>query len=177
MTCIVALADKGVVYMGGDSAGVGGSDLVVRRDKKVFKSGPFIMGFCGSFRMGQVLQYKFAVPTRAPEQDVFDFMVCQFIDAARTAMRDAGVSKIENNIEEGGLFLVGYEGRLFRIDEDFHVGESIHGFDAVGAGECYALGSLFTTDKIKPERRLSLALEAAETFSAAVRGPFYFGRM
>ena len=176
MTCIVAIAHKGTVYMGGDSAGVGGLDLVQRRDKKVFRNGPFIIGFCGSFRAGQVLQYKFAAPTRAPDQDVFDYMVCQFIDSARNALKDAGVAKIENNVEEGELFLVGYQGRLFRVDEDFHVGESVHDFDAIGCGERYALGSLHSTIKTDPTKRLSLALEAAETFCAGVRGPFYFGK-
>src|SRR5687767_9400585 len=115
MTCIVGIAHKGTVYMGGDSAGVGGLDLVQRKDKKVFKNGPFIIGFCGSFRAGQVLQYKFVPPTQAPEHDVFDFMVCQFIDGARDALKSAGVAKIENNVEEGELFLVGYKGRLFRV--------------------------------------------------------------
>ena len=35
MTCIVGLVHEGVVYIGGDSAGVGGLSLTVRADEKV----------------------------------------------------------------------------------------------------------------------------------------------
>ena len=38
MTCIVGLVHEGVVYIGGDSAGVGGMSLTVRADEKVLNS-------------------------------------------------------------------------------------------------------------------------------------------
>ena len=41
MTCIVGLVHGGKVYMGGDSAGVGGYCLTVRADEKVFRNGEF----------------------------------------------------------------------------------------------------------------------------------------
>lgn len=62
MTCIVGLVDKGSIYMGGDSAGVAGLSVTTRADEKVFLNGPFIMGFTTSFRMGQILRYKFVPP-------------------------------------------------------------------------------------------------------------------
>ena len=43
MTCIVGLVHEGVVYIGGDSAGVGGMSLTVRADEKVFRNGEFLM--------------------------------------------------------------------------------------------------------------------------------------
>lgn len=51
MTAIVGLVEKGNVYIGGDSAGVAGLSISIRGDEKVFKVGPFIMGFTSSFRM------------------------------------------------------------------------------------------------------------------------------
>jgi hypothetical protein len=51
MTCIVGLVDGGRVWLGGDSAGVSGWDLTVRADRKVFRNGPYVMGFTTSFRM------------------------------------------------------------------------------------------------------------------------------
>ncbi len=45
MTCIVAIAHKGKVYMGGDGAGTDSSYGQVRRiDKKVFKNGDYQVG-------------------------------------------------------------------------------------------------------------------------------------
>ena len=50
MTCIVGVAHKGAVYIGGDSAAVAGWALTCRADHKVFKNGDFVMGFTTSFR-------------------------------------------------------------------------------------------------------------------------------
>jgi len=36
--------------------------------------------------------------------------------------------------EAGGTFLVGYRGRLFRVDSDYQVGESVNNYCAVGCG-------------------------------------------
>ena len=58
MTCIVAVTDGKKIVMGGDSAGVSGYSLTIRKDKKVFKrkdeSGTeWLFGFTTSFRMGE----------------------------------------------------------------------------------------------------------------------------
>ena len=36
MTCIVGWIEEGKTYLGGDSAGGGGHDISIKRDKKVF---------------------------------------------------------------------------------------------------------------------------------------------
>jgi ATP-dependent protease HslVU (ClpYQ) peptidase subunit len=172
MTCIVGLKHGGKVYIGGDSAGVGGYDLTLRADKKVFRNGPFIMGFTSSFRMGQVLAFKLAAPEPKSDQDLMHFMVCDFIDAVRDCLKYSGFARIKDNEEEGGNFLVGYRDRLFNIGTDFQVGESVAGFDAAGCGESFALGALYASRGKPPKERVRMALEAAEELSAGVRGPF-----
>lgn len=174
MTCIVGLAHEGKVYIGGDSAGVGGYSLTVRADRKVFRNGDFVMGFTSSFRMGQLLHHAFSPPKRHPDTDVDKFMVTYFINAVRDCLKSGGYAEKHNDAERGGVFLVGYEGRLFRIDNDYQVGEAADGFDAVGCGEEIAQGAMFANKTGKPEQRLRVALEAAERFSAGVRGPFHF---
>jgi hypothetical protein len=92
-------------------------------------------------------------------------------------MKNGGYATIKDGVEFGGTFLVGFKGRLFRIADDFQVGESEHGFDACGSGEDVALGSLFSTRLLtarSAQERLEEALRAAETFNAGVRGPFHF---
>ncbi len=81
MTCIVGLVNKGRTYLGGDSAGVSGLDITVRKDKKVFSNGEFVMGFTSSFRMGQVLQYDFVPPEvdDDDDEDLMRYMVKKFI--------------------------------------------------------------------------------------------------
>lgn len=176
MTCIVGIAHDGNVTIGGDSAGVNGSYRIVgRSDVKVFRNGPFIMGFTSSFRMGQLLAHAFNPPKRHSDTDVYKFMVTAFIDAVRDCLKSGGYASKRNDVEAGGTFLVGYEGRLFRIEDDYQVGENIDGYDACGCGQEFSLGSLHATEgmeNITPAGRVKLALAAAAHHSAGVAGPF-----
>ncbi len=172
MTCIVGLVDNGKVYVGGDSAGVAGWNLTVRADQKVFKNGSMIMGFTSSFRMGQLLRHAFTVPDHDPRTDIDKYMVTTFINAVRQCLKDGGMASKSNEVEQGGCFLVGYRGQLFEIDSDYQVGKPIDGFAAVGCGAQVAHGALYATSELDPRKRVLLALEAAERFSAGVRGPF-----
>lgn len=173
MTCIVGIAEGGKVYIGADSAGVGGLDLTVRADRKVFVNGDFVMGFTTSFRMVQLIQYAFNPPKRHPDKDVMAYMVTEFVDALRNCLKAGGFARRDSEVESGGVFLVGYAGRLFCIESDYQVGEALSGYDAVGCGASFAVGVLFATPGQPPEDRLRLALQAAEAHSAGVRNPFH----
>jgi hypothetical protein len=174
VTCIVGLVEGGVVYIGGDSAGVSGYDLTVRADEKVFQNGPFLFGFTSSFRMGQILRFSFRPPDHDPRVDVDKFMVTTFIDAVRDCLQKGGYARKQNEVESGGTFLVGYQGQLFTIYSDYQVAKSAHPFAAVGCGESYALGNLLATADcdMEPKDRVFSALNAAEEFSAGVKHPF-----
>jgi 20S proteasome alpha/beta subunit len=177
MTVIVGIETNGHVIMGGDSAGVGGYDIQVRGDPKVFFVKNYVFGMCGSFRMGQILNHIFVPPKHPAKMDDYKFMVTKFIDAVRKAFKEGGfLGKEAEGQEKGGLFMVGYRGKLYRIDEDFQVGMMTDGYSAIGCGESYALGSLHSTSKAIAEDaalRVQLALEAAEYFSGGVSGPFH----
>jgi hypothetical protein len=116
MTCIVGLTDNGKIYIGGDSAGVAGLSITIRADEKVFTNGPFIMGFTSSFRMGQILRYKFKCPVQNTDQTDMEYMVTTFIDSVRECFSKNGYGKIsERETNIGGTFLVGYNGTLYNI--------------------------------------------------------------
>jgi ATP-dependent protease HslVU (ClpYQ) peptidase subunit len=170
MTCIVGLVDEGNVYIGGDSAGVAGLALTIRKDEKVFGNGPFIMGGTTSFRMLQLLRYKFSPPAQTVHQDDMEYMVTSFIDSARKCFAENGFG--DKDATEGGNFLVGYKGKLYTIERDYQVGIVANVFDAVGCGSDLALGAMFASEGLTPEERINIALEAASTFSAGVAPPF-----
>ncbi len=143
MTCIVAVSHNGIVTMGCDSAGVDGHyNLSTRNDPKIFKVGDVLIGFTTSFRMGQLLGFNLHVPTYHKDTDVLGYLVVDFVDAVRTCLKDGGYSSISNNKEEGGEFLVGIFGRVFKIQDDFQIQENVCGFDACGCGAPYALGAM-----------------------------------
>jgi hypothetical protein len=173
MTCIVGLVDNGCIYMGGDSAGTAGSSQTIVRDPKVFVNGPFVMGFTTSFRMGQLLHFAFVPPPHDPEDmDVYHYMVTTFVDAVRDCLKAGGYAYKAQDHEVGGTFLVGYCSRLFQISDDYQVAEASDGYDAVGSGKQAALGALYATQGEGPIHRVLTALQAAEHFTASVRGPF-----
>lgn len=174
MTCIVALKADGTVYMGADSAGVAGTSLTQRADPKIYSVGTMVIGFTSSFRMGQLLGYKLKVPDHDPRMPAEKYMATEFIDACRTCLKEGGFAEKEKEAELGGTFLVAYKGRIFRIASDYQVGESVHPFESVGCGFDLALGALFATQDsaLTPIERVTMALRAAETFSAGVRSPF-----
>lgn len=173
MTCIVGLVHENKVYMAGDSAGVSGLNITVRNDEKVFRKGEFIFGFTTSFRMGQLLRYKLEIPYHKPDQDIYEYMVTDFVEAVRTCLKEGGFARNDNGEEWAGQFMVGYRGRLFVIESDYQVGMPQLPYHALGCGEEYAKGSLYSLQIMNdPEGALLKALGAAQTFSAGVRDPF-----
>lgn len=161
--------------MGGDSAGVDGYwNLTACSAPKVFLRGEFLIGYTTSFRMGQLLQFSFSPPTPHEAQDIFGFMVVDFVNALRQCLKDGGWAEKEKERENAGNFLVGFRGRLFELQCNYQVLESTDNYLAVGCGEPYAKGSFHATtgSKRTPEERIRMALSAAEHHSAGVCGPF-----
>lgn len=178
MTCVVAMVRDGHVFMGADSAGVGGYSIRYRKDAKVFTNGGMLIGFTTSFRFGQILQYEFTPPKHHADVAIERYMVAEVIPAMRSALKTHGYTTVESNTESGGTCMVGYQGRLFVIDSDFQVGESNDPFDAIGCGHDLAMGSMHSTLQIQPQKppteHLRLALEAAARYSAGVAAPFVY---
>jgi ATP-dependent protease HslVU (ClpYQ) peptidase subunit len=172
MTCIVGLKHKGHVYIGGDSAGVGGYKIESRVDPKVHEVGSFLFGFTTSFRMGQLLGHTFVPPKQKRGQSIHKFMVTDFIDAVRQCLKDGGYARSHNGEESGGTFIVGYKGHLFTVYDDYQIAETSDDYCAVGCGEDIAKGAMFASRDVIPVERIKQALYAASHFSAGVRPPF-----
>lgn len=177
MTCIVGIRDKatGAVILGGDSAGVAGLSITVRDDPKVFRNGPFVMGFTTSFRMGQLLAHALTPPA-PPRSNLYAFMVTEFVDAVRECLKAGGYASTRNEVESAGTFLVGVRGHLYEIGSDYQVGIPADGYAAVGCGDELALGAFYATrgSDLDPLQRAHAALLAAAHHSAGVTGPFRF---
>lgn len=181
MTCIVAIAQNGVVYMGADHAASDDKSgwILSRKDPKVFKVGQYGIAFTDSFRMGQILQYNWSPPKYTPTKTnsgLDKFMRTKFVDSVKDAFRAQGFgSQVTGQEDEGGIFLIGVCGRIFTMDEDFHIGENILNFMAEGSGGAIALGALHATKNQKnPQLRMKAALEAAAEFNMAVKAPFSY---
>lgn len=175
MTCIVGLVHNNKVYIGGDSAGVAGFSLQIRADEKVFKKKNFIYGFTSSFRMGQLIRYKFKEPDFYTDYDIDEYLHNQYLDGLIKCFKDNQFAQIKDSEIYGGHFLMGFKGGLYHIQSDFQIAKCITNYNSVGCGEDIALGCLYgiKDQDLDPQTKIIIALEAAENFSAGVRGPFH----
>lgn len=174
MTCIVGLKTDTNVYIGGDSVGVEEDSKCIRKDPKVFKNGPFVIGFTTSFRMGQLLMFSLKVPKQKRTQSDYEFMCTTFINAVRSTLAKGGfLHTNEEEGEQGGTFIVAYKKELYIICDDFQVGIPESGYAACGCGYRVAYGSLYTTKALNigtPEERVTMAIEASKTHNIGVGG-------
>jgi len=171
MTLIAAIKDaRGNIYMLGDSAAIPTTedDIIrgVRKDPKVFIRGQYGIGFAGSFRTGEILQHIWEPPVYTGRIAIERFMRTTFIESIKTALRKS----------DGELYpiLVGLDGHIFNVQPDYHIGESLDPYEAIGSGETLALGGLHTLQGTTFSARTKLikVAEAAEHHSNQVMAPF-----
>lgn len=199
MTCIIGYIDteKEIMYMAGDSAGVSGYNVHIRKDPKVFertvdfkKNGVFqnkekmLFGFTTSFRMGQILMYC-GLPI-CDRKDEYEYMVRDLVPCLIKAFGEGGFLRVyekdEKDQKKGGTFIVAFRGRLFIIEDDFQVAEQLGDFAAVGCGARYAEPVLETIDTLKYDvgifnhdfsikQAIELAMDITKKNSGGVSGP------
>lgn len=180
MTCIVGLREGDSVWLGGDSLATDFNYYLLGAQPKVFtlevpESGSMVVGATGEIRLPQLLQHALTIPERRPGTDVMKWLVRDFIPAVRKTFKAEGYTYVENNREgHNGQFLVGFMGRLFKVESNFQITEDSRNVAAVGCGADFALGALFESKAGSPKAKLLQALRAAEAFSIGVRGPFNF---
>lgn len=174
MTCVVAYKDKDSIYLGADTQGAAGYDKTDRADFKVFETHGILYGFTSSYRMGQILQYHSTkVLSEVRKEDTFKYVVTHLVPMWRDILKNHGYTTIENNEEFGGSWVVVIDGRIFVIERDFQVGESVLPYSSVGCGMDYALGAmsiLHGDSSLNGHEKVVTAIETSMKFSCGVGG-------
>lgn len=170
MTCIVGVTDGENVVIGGDSAGSSpeGNELYNLRNEKVFSQGEYLIGYCASYRGGQIARWQVEWPAPPPPgTDLEAFLVREVVPALRSAFTQGGLDK-------PAQFLIGLRGRLFSIGGDWSAAELAENWIAIGSGRHIAYGALhaLATTTIPTEEKVRLALAAAQRYTSNVREPF-----
>ena len=62
MTCIVGLVTEEGAYIGGDSRITQDTSILPGVFEKIFFKNKILFGFCGNYRFGQILKYRFNIP-------------------------------------------------------------------------------------------------------------------
>ena len=173
MTVLGGIAHEGRVHLGADTAETFGYQQFPV-SSKLWRHGPMVFGGVGSTREAQIVEHRLQLPERG-NADLMRWLVNDFVDAIRTARREAGhEEKLTTGVERGPLLLFGAEGRLFTMDCAFALSE--HTEFAMGSGAAEALGSLHTSGQyaIGVQSRLTLALQAACAHNIYCAPPFTY---
>lgn len=177
MTCIVGLKHNKKIYIGGDSAAIADLSVNTRKDTKVFLNGKFLIGYAGSYRLGQIMRFNFKPPKREAGKDAYEYMCVDFVKRMQKTFSENGFNGENKRSEKetSGQLLVAYDGELYEICEDYQVGILHDAYNAIGCGADIALGAMYATGQstsiLKPEERVKIALDAASKYSAGVLPP------
>lgn len=179
MTCICGFTEKRgnkhIVHMIGDACGSSDVIRLPRNESKVFLQKPnnLLMGYAGSFRIGQIARHSLKkIAKRSKDQDLNNWMCNAFVSALRKVLKNNDIT--DNEIDS--VFLVGIEGKLFTINQDFHVSENIYPYVAIGSTDVFAYGALRAMHRAGHSGKecVEAAIEAAAEFSGSVMPPFTY---
>lgn len=167
MTCIVGISDGKTVYIGGDRGASDDSSIISLSQPKVKVNSGWIYGYSGSLGNGQLLDF-ITYPAIKKTDDVYKIVRMDIVTQLKDLYESHGSDKDDNVTD----YLIGVKGRLFELSsEDWGVAEVSE--VAIGSGGNFALGSLFSTSDIdNPMVRITIALNAATTYSPTCQGPF-----
>lgn len=176
MTCVVGLVTDSSIVIGADSGAFDETSKDVRIESKVFKKDGCIVGFCGSFRQGQLVEYgiDFKKLYNIGFYKLMEYFVIDFVSDLQKLLKKHGALSKSDGVKTMELdLLIGLKGQLFRIATDFQVSKC-ESFCAIGAASAYAYGALeilYLEETSGPEAAHS-ALEAASRHSLYVTKPF-----
>ena len=176
MTCIIGTVDgDGNICIAADSSAVDSNIITPHLIPKVFKRGEFAIGYCHSFRLGQIVEHFFEPPPiedGLDEDGVVKYMITEFIPELRGSLEFNDYPTHDDEKESWSL-MVGIRGSIFVIESDFHLGYDEMSYNAIGAGTEYALGAMFASNE-SGRKLAQRGMEAAAKFCPYVIAPFNY---
>ena len=176
MTCIVALKKDGTIYWGADSCASGYNTRTMSRPK-IFQVGELVFGGSGTLRMLQVMEYHLVPKKHKKKMSNMEYLIKKIVPQIRAIAKEHGkMGDTKTNGESGdksdSYFLIGYRGNIYQLGFGFSITSPVESYEAIGSGQFYALGSLYSSTKKSPRAKIENALSAAEFFNSGVRSPF-----
>jgi ATP-dependent protease HslVU (ClpYQ) peptidase subunit len=144
MTCVIAFIDKDKnAVIAGDKAASDSVETFSVKAPKVFSNGDFLVGYEGSFRMGQVLQYNWCPPEKPEDKTTDEFMHTDVIGSILACFKEYLWQLEEDEDGDlgpvGGLFILVFEGRVFELQGDMSILEPSSEVSSIGSGSPKAL--------------------------------------
>ena len=175
MTCIVGLVtDESTIVFAADSGGYDETTKEVRTEAKVFEKNGCLIGFCGSFRQGQLLEFGFDFSELRHSQNPMEYIVITLIKNLQRFLKKNGcIIKTDGTYTMEIEILIGLRGHIYKIQTDFQVSRANY-FCSIGSGSPFALGALeiLYSNNFGGIEAAEMALESASKHSLYVTKPF-----
>jgi ATP-dependent protease HslVU (ClpYQ) peptidase subunit len=178
MTLVVAEETPDGIQAGADTAVTfeNMDEIYEFNEPKIFTRGGFLLGFCGSARVGQVLAHHVELPEVPKTGDLTAFLVHELVPTVRNAMETHGPAYESLILGPKTNVLVGCRGELFCLTADLVVLRT-PSYVAIGSGRKHAYATMYALKKTgygTARERVEIALETAAEFTPSVRGPWTF---
>lgn len=176
MTCVVALTDGQRIVVGADSAGSsfeGTGEIHTIAIPKIFRVNGYLLGFSGSWFVGQVVRHH--VGWREPADEAADlqsFLLTQILPEINRALAQAGYDK---TIHGTWQVLVARAGQIFMLSSRLELLRTTTPYVAIGSGRFVAYGAFHAwmqREGLGLEETVERVLEAVCQFVPGVREPF-----
>lgn len=181
MSVVVAIKEKGKVYVGADSQMSNGTKMTTLANPNNFKIWKVdgkknimigCVGYCRDSNVVKCIDGLIDDQIGKGDKNIFKYVVNKVVPQIIGTLRDRNYIKMENDYfdEMNSRFLLVYKDHLFVILHDGAVYES-DDFAAIGSGEDYANGILTETVGQEPRTRLIKAIRSAITGDSHINYP------
>lgn len=171
MSVVVAIKEKGVVYMGADSQVTKGGTRTTLKNPNNYKIWKLdgvenaLMGHVGNVRDANIIRTKVFMDDydEFTNRINYKFVVKYTVPEIIKALRDAHFLKGKDDEYFDYMdssFLLAYKDQLYSINSDGCVLE-IDDYVAIGSGAPEAIGSLLSTEGMSPKERIIRAIKAS----------------
>lgn len=170
MTCIAGLVHEGGVTLACDTETTWGIEKDDCRSK-IIRKGDMLLAFSGACSVADTLDRRWSPPDMLVDKDKW---VTQCVpDSMRDTLKTYRMLHESEGLQEihgQCVLLIGFSGRLWKMDSRFAMYEAHRGYATAGSGGYVATGALFATSDKTPEERLTLAVKAAQAWSYGCGG-------
>lgn len=171
MSVIVAIKEKGNVYIGCDSQVTKGGSRRTLHNKNNYKiwkvngCNNCLMGSVGSFRDNNIIRLMDDLVTDYnvyKEHIDYRFVVKKIVPDIIDELKRARYIKLDDDYFDciDSSFIFSFKDQLYEINKDGTVLE-IDDYVAIGSGQCEAIGSLLSTEGQSPKERIIKAIKAS----------------
>jgi ATP-dependent protease HslVU (ClpYQ) peptidase subunit len=171
MSVAVGVESEGGVWLAADSAISEDGAIDLACSGKLIKRAGYGVATVGYARAADVLQHYLDLPGPVSDEHVMSWAVTSLVPALQTLAEDHEPWKGRDDDDDGWSLIVAACGVVLTVGADYAVHRSQRGYQAIGTGAAFALGSLHATHPLDARNRCVSAVKAAATWCTTVREP------